>query len=167
MEIQFEELLEINFNYWGFKKREFDRPTNWPGSILSKVNNCVKGEPYVILTAQEVSETYLPLDYWTSTVMPAEERRGFFVMRLKVYRSIMLEYTRNSKEEAYAVHESLKQVIKNNHWKNFYKLSPDVVPPQGYSTDALQKLAGRGFSGDRQEIESLVRSYWKVKSRCD
>jgi hypothetical protein len=161
-----EDLLEIRFSYWGLKTREFDRPTNRPGSILSKVNNCVKGEPYVILTAQEVSENYLPLDYWTSIIMPAEERKGFLVMHLKVYRSIMLEYTRNSMNEAHAVHAALKQVIKNNHWKRFYELSPDLVPSQGYSPDALRKLAEKGFSGDSQEMEALVRAHWKFKSRC-
>ena len=166
LKVTFEDPLEIHYSYGGLKACEFDHVTTRPGSILSKVNNCVKGEPYVILTQQEVSEDFLPLDYWTSTIMPAEESKGFLEMHLKVYRSIMLEFTRNSMDEAYVVHDALKQVIKNNHWKSFYELSPDLVPPQGYSPDALVALAGKGFLGDRQELEAFVRSHWKFKSRC-
>jgi DNA-directed RNA polymerase subunit RPC12/RpoP len=153
----------LDTSYWAWKPRDFDRLTPL-GGMISRVRNRINGDVYGILSAQEVADDFTLRDYWTSTVQPAKETPGFLLQRLKIYRSNVLEITRNSRAEAFAVHEALKHVIRDQDWRRFNGLAPDPVPPQGFSPGALHVLAAKGLAGDERLIEAEVRARWKYRT---
>jgi hypothetical protein len=86
------------------------------------------------------------MDYWTSTVVSAEENSSGF--RLHIYMGIIpyLEVSRNNLDDAHQVHRGLKTIVEREELGKWATQMPDPVPPDGYSPDAARKLTRLGLT---------------------
>lgn len=98
----------------------------YKGGLVSKVKNKHSGKRYVISTALEIGK-----DYWTIVVFP-----GILFGILPVLSKKILTIVRNNKEDAHAVHWSIKEIVTNKSESDWFNELPDSQPPEGWSEDA-------------------------------
>ena len=91
--------------------------------VVSRVVNAESKKKYVVSTAKEIGK-----DYWTTGVL----RRNLFGLWVD-FANPVLCIIRNSKEDAYKVHEEVKMAIKeySNESDWIFKM-PSPKPPDGW-----------------------------------
>jgi hypothetical protein len=123
-----------------------DRPGGIPGGVIAEIRNFHSRRLYVVSTSPELGK-----DYWTISVMPAEEKRSFFGLSTRTapdFYHPIANFIRNRKEDAHQIHAQVRHIVSNLPEAEWFDSFPSPKPPEGYSPGARAHLESIGVDPD-------------------
>lgn len=125
------------------------------GGLLSQCRNRFSGLVYNVSTIPQPSD-----DAWTTVIFACVEKRCYFGLVRKYvpdFSGMLRTYIRNTKSEAYEVHEQVSKMVATEKQDDWASVEPDTMPPDGFSEAAERRLAAQWGSSLSPEIRARFR----------
>jgi hypothetical protein len=137
---------------FGKSRGDYDWPGGAPGGLLSLRKNKITEELFLISTSPEYGDDLKPLDFWSTSIYPAEEKMGIFLRKITAYFVPSIQIYRNSLIEAHAVHAELVEIALKKEMGKWGQYIPDPIPHEGLSNNAKKIMFEKGLN------EELIRN---------
>jgi hypothetical protein len=136
----------INLSAFGQSRGDYDWFGKTPGGLLSLRKNKVTGELFLLSTSPEYGEDLKPLDFWSTSIYPADEKMGLFTRKVTAYFIASVQIYRNSVIESHVVHAELTLIASKIEPKRWGRHIPDPIPPDGLSPNAQLIMESKGLN---------------------